>query len=257
MGWDAGGDAGWGGGGGGSPPVRSPPSSPERLSGKRKEATSTPSRGAAQRSERENAHPKVTKGSSASTPRGARRNPYERTVNQVKTTVNQVKTNPYERNHSPSPNTNSSNSNQLRSGGRGSSGGRGGSSNPKQSRGGGSRTTASVGGGKLPPRLFLHSNGEEYVWTCPREDCPRFNSRGNAKFFFNARQCAWKKDGQICTQVPGFDKYYKYIIPNPDPNNFPGGWFCLKCGIPNHKDYFECFKCKMEKGSEDYNGKIE
>ena len=51
--------------------------------------------------------------------------------------------------------------------------------------------------------------------------------------------------------MPGFDKYYNFRIPNPDQTNWPGGWFCLKCGIANGKDKFKCFMCKMDEPTEE------
>ena len=260
AGGDAGGDARWGGGGGGSTPVRSSLLSPERPVGKRKEVTPTPTRST---HERENAPPKIAKDGNGSTPRGSasvkETNPSQITdsssTSQQRSrgggstsgggtnsshpyfkTPTSMKYNPYANppTSAKKPNssqiTDSSSTSQQRSQGVGSSSGGGGS----------------LSGGKLPPRLF-HIDGKKYGWLCPRSGCGRRRIANLKWFDTNKPRCGWKnKKGSICNAMPGFDKYYNFRIPNPDQTNWPGGWFCLKCGIANGKDKFECFNCKMD-----------
>ena len=260
-----GGDAGWGGGGGGSTPVRSSLLSPERPVGKRKEVTPTPTRST---HERENAPPKIAKDGNGSTPRGSasvkETNPSQITdsssTSQQRSrgggstsgggtnsshpyfkTPTSMKYNPYANppTSAKKPNssqiTDSSSTSQQRSQGVGSSSGGGGS----------------LSGGKLPPRLF-HIDGKKYGWLCPRSGCGRRRIANLKWFDTNKPRCGWKnKKGSICNAMPGFDKYYNFRIPNPDQTNWPGGWFCLKCGIANGKDKFKCFMCKMDEPTEE------
>ena len=106
------------------------------------------------------------------------------------------------------------------------------------------------------------------MWKCGSKGCGRNKNSIGGNCFFKTQNsyCGWvsyhkKSNGKpysqrMCTQLPSFDQFYKYRIPNPDPQNFQHGWFCLKCGTANKKNNGKCFTtdCDMEEPTEKYGG---